>query len=114
MNPHAYQMLQAQRDQLAGILAETPSEQVIDRHSLESRIKWLDDRLRSMPQPTRFPARARLTFRGKPVVGSHGVFAEFGAAAIDKFSEAIATLAASMEGPLGSAERFRIAKIIGC
>jgi hypothetical protein len=102
MNIHAYQQLQAQRGQLAGILAAMPSEQVIDRLSLESRIKWLDESLGTVQQPTRLPARAKLTFRGKPVVGSYGVFAEFGAKAVDGFADAIATLAASLEGPLGA------------
>jgi hypothetical protein len=48
------------------------------------------------------PTRARLTFRGRPVVGNHGIFAEFGTAAVSKFADAIAALAASLEGPLGA------------
>lgn len=102
MNQHEYQRLRAQRGQLAEILAQMPEEQVIDRLSLESRIKWLDDSLGAIQQPPRVPARARLTFRGKPVVGNYGIFAEFGAAVVDKFSDAIAALAANLAGPLGS------------
>lgn len=52
--------------------------------------------------PPRKPARARLTFRGRPVLQNHGIFAEFGSAAVDKFADAIATIAASLEGPLGA------------
>jgi hypothetical protein len=36
------------------------------------------------------------------VVGSHGVFAEFGAAAISKFNDAVATVAASLSAPLAA------------
>lgn len=46
------------------------------------------------------PARATLTFRGAPVWRTHGVLAEFGAAATQAFSEAIATIAASLSGVL--------------
>jgi hypothetical protein len=99
---YRYQQLQAQRNQLAEMLRQVPDEQVIDRLSLESRIKWLDESLATMSDAIRLPARARLTFRGKPVVGSHGIFAEFGATAVNKFAEAIAALAANLEGPLGT------------
>lgn len=102
MNQHEYQRLRAQRVQLAEILVQMPEDQVIDRLSLESRIRWLDDALGAMQQQPRVPARARLTFRGKPVVGNYGIFAEFGAAVVDKFSDAIAALAANLADPLGS------------
>ena len=102
MSAYEYQQLQSQRGQLKEILAQVPADQVIDRLSLESRIKWLDDSLRAMQEPTRIPAKARLTFRGKPVVGHHGIFAEFGAAVVGKFSDAVAALAANLVGPLGS------------
>lgn len=101
MTFHDYQRLQSQRVELAGILAQLPEEQVIDRLSVESRIKWLDETLKTIECPPRLPARATLTFRGRPVVGSHGIFAEFGSAAVDKFADAVAALAANLEGPLG-------------
>jgi hypothetical protein len=69
---------------------------------LESRLGSLKDTLASIATPTRLPARARLTFRGKPVAGSHGIFAEFGSEVVNKFADAIAKLAASLEGSLGA------------
>ena len=86
MNANEHQWLQSQRAELAGILSHLPEEQAIDRLSLQSRINRLDDRLKAVVEPKRLPARARLTFRGRPVVRSHGIFAEFGASAVNLFT----------------------------
>ncbi|MBC3779236.1 hypothetical protein [Pseudomonas sp. SWRI99] len=46
------------------------------------------------------PAKVRLTYRGAPVWGTHGVLAEFGASATQAFSVAITAIAASLSGSL--------------
>ncbi len=97
-----YRALQSELGALEKLLAETPADHVIDRMSLESRKQDVEEELASQPAPTREPVRAHLTFRGRPVVGSHGVFAEFGAAAVGAFSEAVAAVGASQSKPLGS------------
>jgi len=102
MNSREYERLQAERSTVERLLSRVPAERVIDRGSLESRLGVLDEALASIPTPSRLPARARLTFRGKPVFGNYGIFAEFGSVAVNKFADAIATLAASLEGPLGA------------
>jgi hypothetical protein len=50
----------------------------------------------------RLPIKALLTFRGRPVVGSHGIFAEFGMSATKAFTDAVSMLAASLDGPLAA------------
>ncbi|MFH1115671.1 MAG: hypothetical protein V1792_17315 [Pseudomonadota bacterium] len=67
--------------------------------SLQSRRETVLAALEALPayQPT----SAVLTFLGKPVVGNHGIFAEFAAAAVNKFAEAVAAFAASSIAPLG-------------
>jgi len=54
-----------------------------------------------VPAPNREPVRARLTFRGKPVIGTHGVFAEFAALALDALTETVAAMGASLTNTLG-------------
>jgi len=92
--------LQSQRTTLRELIKETPAEDVIDLGSLQSRLDEVNRRLAAAPADTRMPARVCLTFRGKPVVGSHGIFAEFGAKATQLFTDAVSKIAAGMEGPL--------------
>lgn len=102
MNLKEYQFLRAELGELERMLADLPASHVIERMSLEARKQDVEEELASQPAPTRQPVRAHLTFRGRPVVGSHGVFAEFGAAAVGAFSEAVAAVGASLSKPLGS------------
>ncbi len=102
MNLYEYHELQAERAALEKLLSQLPADSVIERMGLEARKKEVEDALASQPAPTREPVRAKLTFRGKPIVGNHGMFAEFGAAAVYSFAEAVATIGASQVGPLGT------------
>ena len=106
MNLHEYRHLQAERDTLASFLAELPEESVIERMSLEARKEKIEQMIASWTPPSREPARARLTFRGKPVVGTHGIFADFGAAAIKAFTGAVTAIGVSQSTPLGSRGRL--------
>jgi len=106
MNLREYRQLQAEAGAIDAMLSEIPEEQVLDRMGLESRLReiqvLLGEQALLAEQPTREPVRARLTFRGRPIVGSHGVFAEFGASAVSAFAKAVASVGASMRRPLGS------------
>ncbi len=102
MNIQEYHQLRAEQAELEQLLEELPTSSVIERMGLESRKKELEDELAAQPVPPREPVRARLTFCGKPVVGSHGMFAEFGAAAVTSFVDAVAAIGASQSGPLGT------------
>jgi len=62
----------------------------------------VEEALAAAPVPSREPVRARLTFRGKPIIGSHGMFAEFGAKAINAFADAVAAIGASQTTALGT------------
>lgn len=93
--------LLAERAELERMLAHIPADQAIDRLGLESRLLEVKDHLGPDPKPGPEPARARVTFRGQPVVGSHGIFAGFGAAAMKSFTEVVTAMAAShVTGPL--------------
>ena len=79
-------------------LASLPANATFTRNSTESRLGAVAEALAR--EPEREPARAKLTFNGRPVVRSHGLYAEFGMKAINSFADAIATVAASLNAPL--------------
>lgn len=68
--------------------------------SIQSRINQARQFLNDSSGHAYRPARVRLTYRGVPVIGTHGVLAEFGAAATKAFSVAITAIAASVSGAL--------------
>ena len=102
MNLQEYKHLIAERTSLQRLLEEIPIEDVLDRSSLQSRLEMVDQELSQVTPPRREPTRARLTFRGRPVVGQHGIFAEFGAKATSAFANAVAKVAAGLSGPLAA------------
>jgi hypothetical protein len=101
MNLQEFRHLQAEKTTLDKLLSTLPSSSVIERMSLEARKKEVEKKLDSQPEPPIEPVRAKLTFRGKPIIGSHGMFAEFGAAVVNIFAETVATIGASQIEPLG-------------
>jgi len=102
MNREEHDHLLAERSTLQRILADIAEEDVLERSSFLSRLKNVEQRIATVEADTRVPARARLTFRGRPVVGSHGIFAEFGMTATKAFTDAISMMAAAISGPLAS------------
>jgi hypothetical protein len=88
------------------MLDATSDDQVITRVSLNSRLATVESRLASSPVDERAPATMKLTFRGKPVVGREGIFADFGTKVVSCFNDLVAKLAASVEEPL--ADRGRV------
>jgi hypothetical protein len=100
MNLQEYKQLLAERVNLQRLLEEIPLEDVLDRSSLQSRLETVEQQLSQVTPPRREPARALLTFRGRPVVGQHGIFAEFGSKATSAFAAAVAKIAAGLSSQL--------------
>lgn len=100
MNRQERMHLLSERTALQRMISETPAEELIDLRSLNTRLEIVNQQLAAAPEDTRQPARARLTFRGRPVVGSYGIFAEFGMEATKAFTDAVAAVAASFSAPL--------------
>lgn len=98
--------LQAELATVRRMHASTPQEDVIDRGSLNARIEELEQAIAAAGTQGRAPARVRLTFRGKPVVGSHGIFVGFGQDAVKRYSEAVAMIASSEEEALKAGGRI--------
>ena len=87
---------------LEGLLEEISNERVIERKGFESRLRTAQELLEKLPPETR-AHRAKLTFRGVPVVESKGIFASFAGKASHAFSEAVAAAIEGLAGRLGAA-----------
>lgn len=98
--------------ELESLLAAIPESRVIERMSLESRLEAARVALAAMPQ--RQASKARLTFRGRPVFGSHGIAADFGGKAAGAFSDAFAAVAAALSeglqamGPIPGRDKHQL------
>lgn len=99
MNRNQLTMLMAERASLQAMIAATPDEDVIDRGSLQAKLETVEA-LVAHGADQHVPAKVRLTFRGRPVVGTHGIYADFGMKAVNGFAEAVAAVAASLTAPL--------------
>ncbi len=78
-----------------------PAGARMTRRSTSDRIRGLEALLQERA-PVPAPTRVRLTFRGRPVVGTHGISAAFGSGAIERFANAVALLAAGQRRQLGA------------
>lgn len=88
--------------ELEMLLASIPKANVIERLSLQSRLKSAQKALESLEQLPAAP-KAKLTFRGRPVLGSHGISADFGAKAAGAFADAFSAITAALNETLGNA-----------
>jgi hypothetical protein len=102
MNRHAHQDVVSQCTFLREQLQTLPASAVLTRGSAEARLRSLEAELAEAGPAGAEPARARLTFRGRPVVNGHGVFADFGTKATNAFADAVTKIGASLFGPLPS------------
>lgn len=89
--------------EIESLLAMIPPENVLERRGLESRLNSVRSDLEKYRNRNGIRSRANLTFRGRPVVKSHGIMADFAAQATKLFSEAYAKIAADLAGRLSSA-----------
>ena len=102
MNATDRQHLLAEQNFLRAQLERLPATARLTRMSTEARLRSIGGDLAQMPVNERAPARARLTFNGAPVVGSHGIFADFGMRAVSSFTDAVASVAASLTTSLAA------------
>jgi len=80
--------------------AATPGISKLTLMSIQARIEQARACLVDNGKLVYRPAKVRLTYRGVPVWGTHGVLAEFGTNATRAFSVAITAIAASVSGSL--------------
>lgn len=86
--------------EVEAILEKIPSENVIDRFGLESRLTELKAELELLPDRIQEPERLSLTFRGEPVRGSTAISADFAGSASSAFVDAFSAIIAGLKGSL--------------
>lgn len=103
MDRHDRVRLESERNMLLRMLADIPDTDALDKASLEQRLAEVDEELSALsPLPGREPVRTKLTFNGRPVIGTEGILADFGAKAMTAFVDSIAMVAASLAAPLST------------
>ncbi len=95
MNHSEHLFLASEVAEIQAILAEIPEDRVLDRMSFEKRLKNAKEALAKI-SPREIPKKARLTFRGNPVLGSYGISAEFASKASTYFTDAFAAIVAGI------------------
>lgn len=100
MKMQQYHSLLAEHRQVQRMHDDTPAEFAIDRDFLAARLEALGQQIAAAVIDERDPASLALMFRGKPVVGTTGIFADFGTKALGAFNEVIVALAAASDAPL--------------
>lgn len=93
MNKQAM-FLASEINELEDLLAGIPEENVIERMSFEARLKSVKEALSNLS--TQVCSTAKLTFRGKPVMGSRGMTADFAGKAAGAFSEVFTAISAAL------------------
>lgn len=96
---HEYLALTSEIKELEFILASIPHENVIERLAFEERLVSAKSVLDSLPN-YQLREKARLTFRGSPVFGNHGIAADFGSKAAAAFAEAFSAVVAGLNESL--------------
>jgi len=98
MRQHEIPQLRAERDHLHGILSRIPAGEVINRLSFQNRLHQVEERLDTLLSGFREPAKTVLYLSGKPVVGTTGIEAKFGAEVVNQFNSIVIALAAQLSG----------------
>lgn len=99
---HDLVQLLAEQTALKRMIESTPIEDALDRGSLTARLEEVEFQISEAKLTEREPARARITFNGRPVVGTYGIFVDFGTKIIGAFNEAVTSVAASLSGGLAA------------
>ncbi len=116
MNRLDRQHLLAEQKFLREQLDRLPASARLARMSVASKLHSVKLTLADSPLDEREPAHVRLTFNGRPVISTYGIFAEFGMKAVNSFTDAVATVAASLSmdtalapmGPIPNREQYQL------
>ena len=84
---------------LQRLLEGITDDRAIERRSLETRLERLREKTRAVAVDPR-PKKVEVTFTGKPVHDNYGIEANFGATAVNLFSDTIRIATAAMTGEL--------------
>ena len=106
MNIHDYRFLLSERGTLKKMISESSHGNFLGRWSLEARLREVEKELEAYEGYSPRLVNARLTFQGKPVSGSRGINADFGADAAKAFAESVTLIGAGRRSPLPARGRI--------
>lgn len=106
-----YVRLASEIKEIQSILSMIPEENIIERIAFESRLSALNSELAITPK-TAECEKIKITFRGTPVFGSHGMLANFGSKAMSAFSDAFASVIASADESVTLKEEGRLPDVV--
>jgi hypothetical protein len=95
MTYEKYIALSSEIKALESLLSDIPAENVIERVGLEHRLTTARDLIANITE-YQLVHKARLTFRGRPVFGTHGIAADFASKAASSFTDAVSAIAAGL------------------
>ena len=95
MNAHDYRFLLSEQATLKDLIDRAPEGSIITRMGLESRLRQVEEELEAYEGYSPRVVSARLTFRGKPVLGGHGIRVDFASEATKEFADAVAKVGGS-------------------
>ncbi len=107
------EFLQADLAQARALLGQSPpDEDPIEHSQFTHRVRELEARLAVLPSAiAAAPAAIALFFGGRPVIGSHGIKANFSTKAVGHFQKLVSQrFAADEQGPLASRGRVPLAE----
>ncbi len=113
MNYDEYIFVSSEIRELESLLSKIPKQKAVNRIGLEARLKSAKEAIAGF-HPEESPRKAKLTFRGRPVFGSHGVSAEFASKAsvffTDAFSAVVAGITENLRymGPIPDKEKNQL------
>lgn len=100
MSSHSIAALQSEINELEMILVNIPGDAVMDRFSFEQRLARAKAELEKLQVPGQAVESLRLTFRGSPVSGSRGIYADFSGKASSAFADAYSAILAGLNSTL--------------
>ncbi len=97
------QHLLAEKQTVENLLAQTPPDDVLEWNSFAARLDVLNSQIAQVAS-LKIPARSIITYRGRPVFGSHGVASAFGLQATRAYTKLVQNIAAQWHRnqPLGA------------
>lgn len=95
MTYEKYIAVSSEIKELEALLEEIPLKNVIKRMGLQARLEAAKATIANFTE-YQLVQKARLTFRGRPVIGTHGIVADFALKASSAFTDAVSAIAAGL------------------
>ena len=110
---NVFASLVSEKKEVENILSHIPTTDIITRISFQNRLEEIQKELAQLPAEANASETVKITFRGAPVVGTHGIFVDFATKAASIFSDAFTAIMAGNEdlrymGPIPNKQQNRL------